>query len=325
MASKQFMDLDSDPVNEFWNFIAERQSIWHKRVIEQQDYPWTDNEILKNYRFTNVYRELDPGTQYAIQNIMIRDESRKDRTFNIMIYRLLGRKETHERLDFRSSEDFDPEGFERVLKKRRESGKPVFTGAYMVSGYSQFDSSDKVENISEIFKRISQDFDETFETIDSAQSPQEVYNIINSLPGFGNFLSYQVLVDLLYDLGEEPSVIEFNHNEWAKPGPGAKKGLKVLAENPGPDERLEIMRWLTENQESEFRDRGIDFNYLKDTEGRRRLLSLADIQNCLCEFYKFHKIKNDKGRARRKFRSSNSRGNSNLRKIYKEAPKISLK
>jgi len=317
------MDLDSEALDEFWSFIAERQSVWHKRVVLEQDPPWTDSEILNNYRFTNVYRELDPGTQYAIQDIMMRDESRKDRVFNVMIYRLIGRKETHQKLGFQSSEEFDAEEFESKLKQRRESGKPVFTGAYMVSGYSQMESSDKVENITKLFERISQNFSETFDDMESADGPEDIYQVISSLPGFGNFLSYQVLVDLLYDLGEKNSVFEYSHNEWAKPGPGAKKGLKVLADNPDPDERLEIMEWLTQNQESAFSSRNLNFDYLKGSEGRR-LLSLADIQNCLCEFYKFHKIKNDEGRARRKFKSSGSRGSSDLKQIYRDAPNISL-
>ncbi|MFB6204011.1 MAG: nucleotide kinase domain-containing protein [Candidatus Nanohaloarchaea archaeon] len=313
------MELQRLP--EFWNFVAERQRVW-KRRIEGEEPPWTDNEILQNYRFTNVYRELDPGTQYAIQEIMARDEPARDRAFNVMVYRLIGRSETHEDLGFLRPGRFDRSAFESALKERREEG-PVFTGAYLVSGYSGYESSDKVENVSKIFEEVAESFDRTWERIENAGRLKDVYEIIRELPGFGNFLSYQVTVDLLYENGDG-SILPFNQNDWAKAGPGAKKGLELLADNPGKKERLEIMRWLTRNQQCQFDTHGIEFDYVKDGDGLRKTLSLADIQNCLCEFYKYHKIENDKGRARRKFRLENAEPSTDLRSLYRDAPDITL-
>ncbi|HEU5441542.1 MAG TPA: hypothetical protein VFU88_19820, partial [Ktedonobacterales bacterium] len=44
-----------------------------------------------------------------------------------------------------------------------------------------------------------------------------------------------------------------------------------------------------------------------DTSGMERELSLANIQNCLCEFHKFVKIGEGTGRGRRKFAAEAAR------------------
>lgn len=316
-------ELNQESLDMFWRFICERQQVWYRRVVLQNEPPWTDDEILQQYRFTNVYRQLDPGTQYVIQQILERDESRPDKIFNVMIYRLIGRLETHDHVGFQHLNEFDPTWFEKKLKTRRdEHGEPVFTGAYMVSGYNQMGSSDKVENISRIFEKISERFDSFYASVEEANDLKQVYHAIRNLPGFGNFLSYQVLVDLLYPLQvyNGDSLLPFSQNDWSSPGPGAQRGLKTLLSTPEKGMYLEAMRWLQQHQVAEFDRLDIKFPYLQDSEGRRMELSLADIQNCLCEFYKYHKILNKDGRARRRFRIKNSRSPADLHTMYADYP-----
>lgn len=318
--------LDQQNLDLFWQFIAKRQEVWYQRTIQGEASPWTDNEIIRNYRFTNIYRELDPGTQYAIQNILERDECREDKIFNVMVYRLIGRLESHEELGFQRLDEFDRGEFESTLKKRRDGQEePVFTGAYLVSGYNQMGSSDKVENVAAIFETVADGFNEFYSEVEEANELKEVYSAIRDQPGFGNFLSYQVMVDLLYPLqycnGE--SLLPFSHDEWSAAGPGAQRGLEVLMKDASENDDLEVMRWLRANQVEEFDRLELDFKYLRSNEGGRVEISLANIQNCLCEFYKYHKMVNDEGRARRRFRNSNSRPVQNLRQIYSNFP-ISL-
>lgn len=316
-------DLTQEPLDMFWRFICERQDVWYRRVVLQDEPPWTDEEILQKYRFTNVYRQLDPGTQYAIQEILERDESKPDKIFNVMIYRLIGRSETHEHVGFQRLGEFDPNSFEEELKTRRDQlDEPVFTGAYMVSGYNQMGSSDKVENIARLFGEVQDRFDRFYEAVEKSSELKQVYSAIRELPGFGNFLSYQVLVDLLYPLQVYGgnSLLPYCQNDWSSPGPGAQRGLKTLLTNPKDHSYLDAMQWLRQHQIEEFDRLGLDFPYLQDNEGRRIELSLADIQNCLCEFYKYHKIYHAEGRARRRFRIPNSRSSMELENIYSDSP-----
>lgn len=313
--------LIQEPLDLFWQFICERQNVWYRRAVLQEEPPWTDDEILQRYRFTNVYRELDPGTQYAIQEILEREEAKPDKIFNVMIYRLIGRSATHEHVGFQRLDEFDTALFEEALKTRRDAHKePVFTGAYMVSGYNQMGSSDKIENISRLFGEVQDQFADFYTEVETATELKQVYEVIRDLPGFGNFLSYQVLVDLLYPLQvcNGDSLLPFTHDDWASAGPGAQRGLKTLLRDPKKHTYLEVMRWLRQYQTEEFDRLNLDFPYLQDNIGQRIELSLADIQNCLCEFYKYHKIINDDGRARRRFRILNSRSPEKLQNIYSE-------
>lgn len=316
--------FDEESLDLFWEFIYERQYIWDKRVIQQESPPWTEDQILQNNRFTNVYRKLDPGTQYAIQHILEKEASKQDKIFNVMMYRLIGRLSTHESIGFQSLDHFDKRELEEKLKHRRDvNNNTVFTGAYMVAGYNQMGSSDKVENISHLFGEIASN-PSFFDDLLSARSAKQAYNIIQSQKGFGNFLSYQVLVDLLYPVNyyDGSSILPFSTDDWSSPGPGAQKGIKRLVRDPSQVNNLDIMRWLKNNQRQEFERLGLEFPYISSYSTDKVELSLADIQNCLCEFYKYEKILNSEGRARRRFRNSEGRSSEELRSIYESAPNI---
>jgi len=292
-------------LDRFWWFVRERQNIWVNRNLKRNPPPWTDDPILQTERFTNVYRELDPGTQYAIYSILELNEPKPDKIFNIMIYRLIGRKETHSRLGFQKLATFNPEYFERTLKEIRDKlQEPPFTGSYMVGAFSHMGSDDKVENISRLFGQVKQKFAQTFQNIISARHPHEVFEAVKGNYGFGNFLAYQVLVDLLYPLRiyQNRPLLPFSHEIWAMAGPGAKRGIKLLLKKNKKAKDLEVMLWLRQNQRKEFRRLGARFSFFKNQNGTDREISLANIQNCLCEFHKYIKISEGTGKGRRKFR-----------------------
>lgn len=311
-----------DRLDAFARFVAERQRVWYRRVVRGDDPPWTADECIRRHRFTNVYRALDPGTQYAIQAILERAAPEPDRAFNVMLYRLVGRPETHRQVGFQRLDAFDAAAFEAALRSRREAGEPVFTGAYLVSGYSGMGGSDKVENVARLFDEIHDRFDEFWADAGGASGPEEVYSAIRDLPGFGNFLAYQVLVDLLYPLPayDGEAILPFSPNEWAAAGPGAKRGLELLVANGADVSELEAMRRLWRNQTDEFERLDGGFVWLRDETGSRIELSLADVQNCLCEYYKYHDVSTGGGRTRRRFRSGERRSVQELRGLYEGYP-----
>jgi len=296
-----------DRLNMFWRFICERQMIWYKRSIQKLDPPWTEDHIMQRERFTNIYRELDPGTKYAIQHILEIDAPKPDKIFNIMFYRLTGRDKTHAAVGFQHLATFDPERLEQALKHIRDvKGEPVFTAAYMVGAYTRMGSTDKIENVVRLFTKLDQDFTDFYARIEACQSSAEVYEVLRSPYGFGNFLAYQVLVDLLYPLkmyGNKP-LLPYSHDDWSIPGPGARRGIAMLLKNDAHAERLDVMRWLRHNQRAEFQRLGLNFPFVTDEQGKQIDISLANIQNCLCEFHKYVKIGDGTGRGRRKFTSS---------------------
>lgn len=296
----------NDRLNLFWWFICERQNIWYRRFVQKLPPPWTKDPVMQNERFTNVYRELDPGTQYVIREILEIDAPRPDKIFNTMLYRLIGRSETHAAIGFQQLATFNPAHLGKLLKERSLQGKPLFTAAYMVSAYSNMGSKSKIENIVQLFTLLHQDFHTFYKRIETCTSAAEIYEVLRSAHGFGNFLSYQVLVDLLYPLevyGNVPLLL-YSHDDWASAGPGAQRGISMLLKEVKKMEYLDVMRWLRENQILEFNRLDLNFPYLIDRNGKAVAISLANIQNCLCEFHKYVKISEGTGRGRRKFTPS---------------------
>jgi hypothetical protein len=300
-------ELDPERRTLFWHFLYERQWVWQRRFVQHCPPPWTEDPVLRSERFTNVYRELDPGTQYALMDILETTHAKEDKIFNIMLYRLIGRATTHSRIRFQHLDSFCSHTLEAQLKYiRDEERKPPFTAAYMVSGYTSMGSRDKAENIARLFALIQQRFATFYARVEACSTAAEVYAHLRSMPGFGNFLSYQVLVDLLYPLqiyGNRP-LLPYSHDDWSSPGPGAQRGIGMLLSQGSTAEHLAVMSWLRDHQSDEFARLGLDFPYLQDQAGQPIRLSLANIQNCLCEFHKYVKISTGTGRGRRKFAPS---------------------
>ena len=287
----------------FWQFVFERQSIWQRRVAQGLPPPWTSDPTLQHERFTNIYRELDPGTQYVVEQVLELNAPRPDKLFNVMLYRLLGRSSTHAALGFQTLATFDANMMQDVLKDLRRKGAPPFTAAYMVSAYSAMGSSDKIENIARLFEMLHADFDAYFGRVLRSRTAAEAHAALKTAYGFGNFLSYQILVDLLYPLRIYGGVgiLPFSNEDWASAGPGAQQGIRMLMRPGVKPSFLQVMRWLRDNQHAEFSRLYLDFPYLEDPEGTPIPISLANIQNCLCEFHKYVKIRERTGRGRRKF------------------------
>src|SRR5262249_19705925 len=57
----------------YWRFAAERQRIYFCR-LKGQAPPWTDDLVLRAYKFTNAYRASDRVSQYLIRRVIYRDD-----------------------------------------------------------------------------------------------------------------------------------------------------------------------------------------------------------------------------------------------------------
>ena len=110
---------------------------------------------------------------------------------------------------------------------------------------------------------------------------QQAFEILKSFPGFGDFLAYQILIDINYS-----TIINFSESEFVVPGPGAKGGIsKCFKDTLGLSE-VEIIKLMTDRQEIEFERLGLTF---KTLWGRK--LQLIDCQNIFCEVDKYARVK----------------------------------
>ena len=87
----------------FTAFINLRQDVHVKRTLEPSlTAPFTDNETLQSFYFTNIFREADNGTKYYRSQMLEQHEKfTADKLLDILlqtyIYRLVNKKGTFQR------------------------------------------------------------------------------------------------------------------------------------------------------------------------------------------------------------------------------------
>ena len=69
-------------------FIQHRYDVHLMKDVMRLPPPWTDNEILKQVKFTNVRREHDRQTIFFIENIAKSGACRKSLFWNTVMFRM---------------------------------------------------------------------------------------------------------------------------------------------------------------------------------------------------------------------------------------------
>ena len=87
--------LKTTPIfDTYWEFATKRQEIFMKRVAGECP-PWTSDPIIKNYRFTNVYRASDRVSQYLIRNVIYNgSQNLEDIFFRVILFKVFNKIET---------------------------------------------------------------------------------------------------------------------------------------------------------------------------------------------------------------------------------------
>lgn len=295
---------------EFFQFVFDRQLIWYKRFCEKNDF-WTNDKILKKYKFCNVYRELDRGTFYIIEKL----KSIKDRKIifqNIVFYRFFNKYNLYEDLKINIIKEFNVGAIKSLIKKfdnLKKSGKTIFNDAYLISGNKTNEAKHVfiLNNLQKFFE--TKNLEKTIEKIDSSRKPEESLEIIKEIPSVGNFLAYEIWVDLTY--------FNFFKNCWTDDdfvniGPGAKWGLELIyGKKLGNKEQIEKIYYLYKIQK-QYLDKIKKENkkwkniFYKKCFSNSPYLSIRNIEHSLCEFRKYLRLKQGLGKKRYfKFKQQN--------------------
>jgi hypothetical protein len=120
------------PLDRLCYFVRERHNIFLRRKAGKPK-PWTEDPILRNHYFCNIYRELDKTTVWFRENV--RDPLRHDPMVVLatIIFRWFNSIPTGEvLLEHDLYTEWNAKLAEDLLVARRNEGKQVFTGAYMI-------------------------------------------------------------------------------------------------------------------------------------------------------------------------------------------------
>jgi len=248
-----------------------------------------NNPILSEYFFTNVYRELDPGTQYILDQVealrkrLGKDPSQSSLVRMVVVYRLLNRRETFQDFGGVPYTEEACQHFCKFLETRRHNKKPSFSNGHQNNGYDFY-----YKALSSLEKNMNQ-------VLKSTTSVKNLLGyLIGHIDSVGEFFAQQICNDLV-DL----KVVGGNPNEWVCLGPGAKRGLLLMYPDlQGKDILLSKAKYMQKNQQAIFKQYGLQFPFL---EGKN--LSLVDIEHALCEFSRYHAATTGKSHKLRKYKS----------------------
>ncbi len=268
----------------YWRFAAERQAVFFRRYVGEP-YPWSDDEILQTYKFTNTYRASDRVSQYLIRNVIYRGPQAPDELFfRTILFKLFNKIETWELLQ-RELGDVTHDGYsfdryDRVLTDAMDRKQAIYSAAYiMPSGSRKNGSTKKHRSHLQLLERMMDDG--VANRIAAAASMREAFNILVSYPMIGDFLAYQYVTDLNYS-----ELCNFTEMEFVVPGPGAIDGISKCFSSLGGLSETDIIKLVTERQGEEFDRLGLEFKSLWG-----RPLQLIDCQNLFCEISKYARVR----------------------------------
>jgi hypothetical protein len=288
----------------------------------------TDDPILQRFRFCNVYRELDAVTVWIRENIREPFADHEHLWFMLAVARHINWPDTLAELiqgsqplyqinplggtgsiseeegliypswpadRFGRKDVFEPRHMTSVLQRRQARGDKVYTGAYMIRA-EQHDHPwrhwPKVRYSAEIVLGRLWEAREVLQPImDNLKSLQGIWSILQQpeFTGWGPFMAYQVVVDMRHTryLRNAPDI-----NEWAAVGPGSARGLNRLHGRP-------VKKALRQDQAlAEMLELRLEMAQPGALAPWLDLPDLSDVQNCLCEFDKYERVRLGEGRPR---------------------------
>jgi hypothetical protein len=267
----------------FWRFADERMAIFYRRLCDPVG-PWTTDPILRAYRFTNVFRATDRVSQYLIREIQYRaDRSQDPRevVFRTILFKIFNKIETWETLEYAHGplcwQTVDLDAVDQTLSRLRAGGQRIYSAAYIMPA-PPFGRERKHANHLALIALMMAD--RLSDGLHQAPDLRAVYERILGYPGIGRFLAFQYAIDLNYS-----TLLDFDEADFVVAGPGALDGISKCFRSTGGRSPEDLIRWVTDRQEVEFAQRGLDFHGLF---GRR--LHPIDCQNLFCEVSKYTRI-----------------------------------
>ena len=267
----------------YWQFAAERQSVFFRRIFGKGP-PWTEDHIIQDYKCTNAYRASDRVSQYLISEVIYcGEQSAQEIIFRILLFKTFNKIETWEYLCAILGgicyREFDVAVYDKILESRRSAGATIYSGAYIMhSGKSAFGCQRKHSNHLRLISLMMEDRIDT--KIEDAKSLSEIYDLLIQYPTIGSFLAYQYTIDINYS-----PLVDFSENEFVVPGPGAIDGISKVFVCQGGLSEVDLIWLMQDRQEAEFERLGLDFMSLWG-----RPLQLIDCQNLFCEISKYSRI-----------------------------------
>lgn len=275
--------IPTEVYDTYWHFAAERMSVYYKRLTDATG-PWTDDPILRTYRFTNTYRAADRVSQYLIREVQYREDRSQapaEVFFRTILFKLFNKIETWELIEHSlgtvSWQATDLNAISRVLGAASSQGARIYNAAYIMPSPG-FGFDRKHDNHLALLAKMMED--NLPGKLTCAASLSNAYRLLIAYPGLGSFLAFQYAIDLNYS-----SLLDFDEAEFVVAGPGALDGISKCFVDTAGSTAEDIIHLMVDRQQREFRRLGLTFDGLFG-----RPLQPIDCQNIFCEISKYARV-----------------------------------
>ena len=301
----------------FFETMFERQKIWEKRFILNLPAPWTENEILANSKFTNVYRELDRNSQWQIKNIISDDSlSLTNLIWKILIFRMFNNPDTFEfaknkygwKNGIPDYNEYDEIEFQSMISEVRNAGLNPFTNAYLINSMAWKEVNRDTCYTRKVVPTFHKELKNIIKVCLTAKTPEEIISFFKTLPSVADFIAHEYYQDFTYiPKYSKYKFMKFDQNDFTNVGPGASVGIRLIFPNLRGRNQIDGIYMLRDMAELELSKIG-NFPYLQyDKENRKYYtdsecnITLHQIEMWLCEFQKYWKMTIGEGKQRSKF------------------------
>lgn len=272
-----------NPKELFRYWIEERWHVLQKRTAGLPR-SWSQDPIFKSVYFTNVRREDDRVTKFVRQWAADKPLSTLPAAYTLA--RMFNREESVGYMGYPIK--WDPQAMADKMKDYRDSGRQVFSGAYLITTCGV-----RMDKIDYVFRVANDVHIQTSIKLQNLMTCEISYHLLRSVKGLGSFLAAQIVADLKNTEGH-PLQASVDWRTFVAPGPGSIRGLNYYLGNPP----------LTHIGVQQFK------KGLYDVRKNLEALPLAgavpeicnqDLQNCLCEFSKYMRVRAG-GKTKRNYR-----------------------
>lgn len=287
--------MDRLAYSQFWYWIRERHRIYIRRFKEKRPWPWTNDPILQEYKFTNVFRRYDRVTEEMMKRMReAQNEGWRDGDllFAMFLFRMFNWPPTYDLLARAGLHgEWSEKKAIRILGDARERGEQLYTGAYIITSCGK--PIAKHVAMAQAITQLWKHREAIYTLADSSQSLEETWNALLPYPMIGKFIAYELVTDMTY-----LPVLRDAHDidSWSNAGPGAMRGLNRIfrgGKSNRPERRaqyLDEMRRLLDKS----RSKALRGEHVPE-------MVLRDIEHCLCEYDKYSRVKNGEGKPRSRF------------------------
>ena len=286
-------------IEEFFYWINERHQIYVNRFGLALEKPWTEDKIFQQFKFTNVFRQLDTGTialdmmlgDWFNSKIPLEELDLDDAInilFNVVWYRMFNLAD--HAIDVGFTDYRDHKKILEILMQKKLDSKKVFTSAHMTTG-----TGETIAEHGKIYGHlcaavgIAEEFGEKLIAyIFHNQTLEGITTRLCRLPAIGKFIAYEIACDLRFTplLSGAKDIMT-----WANMGPGARRGLMRLGMIPVTESMIELY-------EMALAEEMLEPHVMSHVDDEVTPFELREIEHSLCEFDKYMRVKHGTGRPR---------------------------